>query len=97
MRDLWLIVDTGGNNAHTGKFWSYKVAISLLYGDHPGIRRVGGGEVVVHHSDLAAYFGIKNDKLLLYIDRLVAMGIIVTRTKAYGTSVLLLKPPLGWK
>jgi hypothetical protein len=86
-----------GHNKYTGNYWKYKVLVSLLYGEHDGIRRLGSGEVVVHHSTLAAYFGIKNEKLLIYIDRLVEMGLIISRTKAYGKSVLHVRAPIDWE
>ena len=79
------------------KFWPFRVGITLLYGDLPGLERVTPTRLLLHTVEFATELGIDNKKLLPYLRNLEELGLIYDLDVRHGHCVLSLSVPSAWQ
>ena len=79
------------------KFWPFRVGITLLYGDLPGMERVTPLRILLQTSQFAAELGIDSPKLQGYLQNLEDLMVISDLSIRHGHCVLTLEVPACWK
>jgi len=79
------------------KFWPFRVGITLLYGDIPGMERVSPVRILLDTGQFAAELGIDAPKLHGYLNDLHELMVISDLSIRHGHCVLTLVVPLCWK
>lgn len=72
------------------------LAVTLLYGQVPGIRRLGGGKLLVTFAELGRHLSATTTDLKARLMLLLAWGVLKDLDIDRSTAIVWLATPLGF-
>lgn len=75
----------------------FKLAVTLLYGHVPGVKRLGDGRLLVTTRELAKYLTSSNQDLVRRFKVLEEWGLLAELEIDKHTILVTLLPPIDWR